>query len=94
MKIIKNSDVTLREIHSTYFLINVKEKYWESKSIVKINEVGKTIWQLLDSSLDFDQLLTQIISIFDIALSDVEMVRQDIQAFLDNLYALGYIIYE
>lgn len=93
--IIKNENIVLRNIHAVYFLINIKQKYYEdNRSIVKINEVGKTIWELLDDMHTSDELINQIIKIYEIGATDIELIREDVASFLSNLQLLGYIKYE
>lgn len=94
MKIVRNENIVLRDIHAVYFLINIKEKYWESKSLIQINEIGKNIWNILGQTDDIEQLLNSILKLYDIPKDEVNFVKDDIQLFLENLKEIGYIRYE
>lgn len=95
MKVIKNENVILRDIHSVYFLINANEKYYENnRSIVKVNDTGKLIWELLDKSSDFDEIVDLVMKIYEISTTDAEMVREDVKMFLSHLNEVRYVQYE
>ena len=46
----KNKNIVLREIHDSYFLIDITQNYLSDVcSIYEVNEIGKFIWESLET---------------------------------------------
>ena len=92
VKYFRNSDVVLRDIHSMYFLINIREKYFEgNKALIKINEVGVQIWTVISECYDFELICSKIIQIYSIPHSELQTVKNDVSEFCHKLVELGYL---
>ena len=49
MAFIRNKNIVLRNIHDTYFLIDITDNYKGDKCVIyEINEIGKFIWENID----------------------------------------------
>ena len=92
VKYFRNNDVVLRDIHSMYFLINVREKYFEgNQALIKINEVGVQIWTVIAECHEFELICNKIIRLYSIPFSELQTVKNDIREFCHNLVELGYL---
>lgn len=92
VKYYRSNDVVLRDIHSMFFLVNVKEKYFEgNKALIKINEVGVQIWTVIAEHHEFELICNKIIQLYSIPHSEFQSVKNDIRDFCQNLLKLGYL---
>jgi len=92
VKYYRNNDVVLRDIHSMFFLVNVKEKYFEgNKALIKINDVGVQIWAAVAEHQEFELICNTIINLYSIPQSEFQSVKNDIRDFCQNLLKLGYL---
>lgn len=92
MKIVKNSDIVLRDIGGIYFLIDIKRRYNSgNRSLVEINDIGRLIWNALDTFEILDGIIKNVMRVCDIPPSDEPNVKADILSFLRYLRDLGYV---
>jgi hypothetical protein len=59
-----------------------------NRQTYQLNDVGATMWSLLDGTHVIEEITDLIIKEFDI---DVETARTDVKAFLEELSSLGLI---
>jgi len=92
VKYFKNDDVVLRDIHSMFFLINIKKKYFDgNQMLIKINEVGVQIWNVVDEHHEFEFICDRIIKLYSIPYSEIPLIKNDVSEFCNNLVKLGYL---
>ncbi len=49
MAFIRNKNIVLRNIHDTYFLLDITDNYQDDKCVIyELNEIGKFIWENID----------------------------------------------
>lgn len=90
---IKNNSIVGRQIHDSYFLINIKANYLNDKcSLYELNDVGFFIWNKIDGSNDEYSIacLLRDIIVDDI---DVEVILNDVEEYLLSLERNGFIIH-
>ena len=81
-----DKEFVLREIAGDYIIIPTGKTVLEFNGLITVNEVGVSIWNMLQKEVTFDKLVQGI-------LDDVEeqVAREDIREFLDNLIAGGIL---
>jgi len=93
-KLIKNEDIVLRDIHQNFFLINIKEKFYEGKNfLIRINEVGKLVWGIFDETDDIEVVCNNIIDKYSIPIISVDFIKADIDEYCNMLIELEYLRY-
>mgnify|MGYP000367406497 CR=1 FL=1 len=58
----------------------------EFNGLITVNEVGVSIWNMLQKEVTFDKLVQGILDEYDV---EEQVAREDIREFLDNLIAGG-----
>lgn len=72
----------LRDICGENIVIPTGEATMQFNGLMTINEVGVSLWKLLNSNVSFDDLVKGILDEYDI---DEDTARNDIQEFIDYL---------
>lgn len=80
MKIEK--EFILREIAGEYVIIPVGKTALDFNGLISVNEVGASLWNMLQEDVTMDELVQGILDEYDVEES---VAREDIQEFLDNL---------
>lgn len=84
MKYIQNKDIIAAEIDDEIVMLDIEQgKYFA------LNPVAKDIWELLANEQNMDELINQLVLIYDI---DFETCRIDTQEHLTELIKLNIII--
>lgn len=81
----KNDNIVARRIHDTFFLINIKDNYWDEKCrLYELNEIGYLIWKKLDIHNDILGISVALIEGID---DEVEpsIIYKDVKAFIELL---------
>lgn len=78
----------LREIAGDYIIIPTGKTVLEFNGLLTVNEVGASIWNMLQSEVTFEGILEGILSEYDVEES---VAREDIQEFLDILIEGGIL---
>lgn len=78
-------DLVSREIAGEYFLVPVGNTVLKANGLFALNELGQFIWEILPDATDFDDILDQVLTNYDV---DEATARADIRAFLDKLEML------
>ena len=51
----KRDDIVLRDIHGTYFLIDITDAYSEDRCVIfELNDIGKFIWENINTDVTED----------------------------------------
>lgn len=84
-----NKDFVLREIAGDYVIIPVGSTVLEFNGLITVNEVGSVLWKMLqEEDVTFERLVSGIMAEYDV---EEDVVREDIQEFLDKLIEGGIL---
>ncbi len=90
MAFIRNKNIVLRNIHDTYFLIDITDNYQDDKCVMyEINEIGKFIWENIDGKnvQDVVQNLHSII----IEEIEYQVIYNDVLEYVNVLLEKNFI---
>lgn len=91
MKIKRNENVILRNIHGCAFLINIKQNYLDDKCrLYEINELGEFIWNNTIEEIDIDMLAQKICEVINEDIKK-EIVLKDVKEFIYMLELEGFM---
>lgn len=82
-------EFVLREIAGDCIIIPIGKTALEFNGLITVNEVGVTIWNMLQEEVTFDQLVQGILDEYDV---EEDVAREDIQEFLDALAKDGILV--
>ena len=90
----KNSNIVLRTIHESVFLIDISDNYAGDKcSIYEINETGKFLWDSIDENRTIDELVKALQN----AIIDevpVDILINDVTEYINDLKSKRFITEE
>lgn len=72
----------LRDICGEYVIVPVGEMALQFNGLLTVNEVGASLWKLLNEDITFDKLLEEILNEYDV---NEEIAKADIQEFINYL---------
>ena len=75
-------EFVLREIAGDYIIIPTGKTVLDFNGLITLNEVGASLWKMLQNEVTFDELLQGILDEYDV---EPAAAREDIQEFLDQL---------
>ena len=75
-------EFVLREIAGDYIIIPAGKTVLDINGLITLNEVGVSLWKMLQNEVTFDDLLQGILDEYDV---EPAVAREDIQEFLDQL---------
>lgn len=78
----------LREIAGDYIIIPTGKTVLEFNGLITVNEVGVSLWNMLQNEITLDGLVQGILDEYDVK---EEVAREDIQEFLDTLVSGGIL---
>lgn len=78
----------LREIAGDYIIMPTGKAVLEFNGLITVNEVGVSIWKMLQEETTFEELVSGILDEYDV---DENVAREDIQEFLDKLVKAGIL---
>jgi len=81
-------EFVLREIAGDYIIIPTGKTVLEFNGLITVNEVGISLWNMLQKEVSFDELVQGILEEYDV---EEAVAREDIQEFLDQLIAGGIL---
>ena len=81
-------EFVLREIAGDYIVVPTGKAVLEFNGLISVNEVGASIWNMLQKEVTFEELLQGILNEYDV---EEEIAKQDIQEFLDKLIENGIL---
>ena len=82
-------EFVLREIAGDYIIIPTGKTVLEFNGLITVNEVGVTLWNMLQEEVTFDQLVQGILAEYDV---EEDVAREDIQEFLYTLAKGGILV--
>ena len=85
---IKDKDLVTRDIAGETIIVPVRSNVGDLDSIYTLNEVGTTIWGLIDGRKDVQKIIDKICSKYEISAEEAE---QDILEFIEQLKETGVI---
>lgn len=83
-----NKEFVLREIAGDYIIIPTGATVLEFNGLITVNEVGVTLWKMLQEEVSIDQLVQGILAEYEV---EEEVAREDILEFLDTLTKGGIL---
>ena len=86
-----NKEYVLREIAGDYIIIPVGATALEFNGLITVNEVGVTLWNMLQEEVTMEDLVQGVLAEYDV---QEEVAREDIQEFLDELVKGGILTKE
>ena len=86
-----NKEYVLREIAGDYIIIPVGATALEFNGLITVNEVGVTLWNMLQEEVTMEDLVQGVLAEYDV---QEEVAREDIQEFLDELVKDGILTKE
>ena len=78
----------LREIAGDYIIIPTGKTVLDFNGLITLNEVGVSLWKMLQNEVTFDELVQGVLDEYDV---EPAVAREDIQEFLDQLVNRGII---
>lgn len=86
MKVSK--EFVLREIAGDYIIIPTGKTILEFNGLITVNEVGVSLWKMLQDEATYEELVKGILDEYDV---EETVARADIQEFLDRLNEAGIL---
>ena len=80
-----DKEFVLREIAGDYIIIPTGKTVLEFNGLVTVNEVGVSLWKMLQNEVTFDDLVNGILEEYDV---EEAVAREDIREFLDKIIEL------
>lgn len=84
-------EFVLREIAGDYIIIPTGKTVLEFNGLVTVNEVGVSLWNMLQEDISFEGLVNGILEEYDV---DEAVAREDIREFLDRMIEGGILAKE
>lgn len=81
-------EFVLREIAGDYIIIPTGKTVLEFNGLITVNEVGVSLWNMLQEEVTLDELVQGILEEYDV---EEDVAREDIQDFLDKLVLDGIL---
>lgn len=78
----------LREIAGEYIIIPTGKTALNFNGLITVNEVGVSLWNMLQDEITFDGLVQGILDEYEV---EEDVAREDIQEFLDALIEGGIL---
>jgi hypothetical protein len=78
----------IREIAGDYLVIPTGKRAMEYPGLITMNEVGRFLWEQLQSDIREDELLARLQEEYEV---DEETAGEDMKAFLDSLREQGIL---
>lgn len=79
-----NKEFVLREIAGDYVIIPTGQTVLEFNGLITVNEVGVSIWNMLQEEVTEDDLVNGILNEYEV---EEDVAREDIREFIDTLVA-------
>lgn len=86
-----NKEFVLREIAGDYIIIPIGSTALEFHGLITVNEVGVTLWKMLQEEVTMEDLVQGVLTEYDV---EEEIAREDIREFLDTLISGGILTKE
>ena len=83
-----DKEFILREIAGDYIIIPAGRTVLDFNGLITVNEVGVSLWNMLQNEVTFEELVQGILDEYDVEES---VAREDVQEFLAALIDVGII---
>lgn len=83
-----DKEFILREIAGDYIIIPAGKTVLDFNGLITVNEVGVSLWNMLQNEVTFEELVQGILDEYDVEES---VAREDVQEFLAALTDVGII---
>ena len=83
-----NKEFVLREIVGEYIIIPTGSTVLEFNGLITVNEVGVTLWKMLQEEVTLDDLVQGVLAEYDV---EEDVAREDILEFLESLRKGGIL---
>lgn len=83
-----DKEFILREIAGDYIIIPAGKTVLNFNGLITVNEVGVSLWNMLQNEVTFEELVQGILDEYDVEES---VAREDVQEFLAALIDVGII---
>lgn len=83
-----DKEFILREIAGDYIIIPAGKTVLDFNGLITVNEVGVSLWNMLQNEVTFEELVQGILDEYDVEES---VAREDVQEFLTALIDVGII---
>lgn len=81
----------LKKINQVPYLLPVGQRIAEQRRGMKLNETGEQIWNLIPFAKDRNELLSLLADYYEISPENKDMLKKDMDSFLDQLTAWGML---
>lgn len=81
-------EFVLREIAGDYIIIPTGSTVLEFNGLITVNEVGVTLWKMLQEEVTMEQLVSGVLEEYDV---EEAVAREDILEFLNTLEKGGIL---
>lgn len=82
-RFIKRTDYVTRNIAGETIVVPVRGRVGDLDSIYTVNEVGTTIWELIDGEHSVDQIVAAVQETYEVSEEDA---RKDVTEFIQTLH--------
>ena len=86
-----NKEFILREIAGDYVIIPTGQTVLEFNGLITVNEVGVSLWNMLQEEVTEDDLVAGILKEYEV---EEEVAREDIREFIDTLVTGNILVRE
>lgn len=83
-----DKEFVLRKIAGDYIIIPTGRTVLEFNGLITVNEVGASIWNMLQKETTFETIVQRVLEEYDVA---EKIAREDIEQFLESLKAKGIL---
>lgn len=87
----QNPDFLLRDVADSLVLVPVGEAAKRFPGMITLNETGKFLWEALAAEQTAETLTALLLEQYEV---DAAQARKDVDAFLNNLCAVGAVLTE
>jgi len=84
----KENDFVARDISGETIIVPIRNKVGDLGSIYTLNEVGSTIWQLIDGKKNVNEIIEAVCNAYEVTS---EVAEKDSLEFLNTLKEAGLI---
>jgi len=87
-RLVRHGDFVTREVAGETIVVPIRAGVGDLDSIYTLNEVGATIWKLIDGTRTADDIALAVVETFDV---EPEQARRDVEEFLASLTEAGMV---
>jgi len=84
----RHGEYVTREVAGETIVVPIRAGVGDLDSIYTLNEVGATIWKLIDGTRTADDIALAVVEVFEV---EPEQARRDVEEFLAQLTEAGMI---